>query len=180
MAIEKTDKIHVIDVSIVGIAALLQNKFVEGLGKPDPNDSDKKIAEKVLYLDVKGIVVQPAEHIEAAMAKAGVQFKMKGQGKKTYKDFVKSGVFITPELIPHDKQKWVVDKRRVVIGKASIMRRRPMFTGWSLKFVIDVINPEIDLEVLRKILDYAGKFIGIGDQRPKYGRFTVTDWKIRK
>jgi hypothetical protein len=29
---------------------------------------------------------------------------------------------------------------------------------------------------VKEILDYAGRFVGIGDYRPKYGRFQVTQW----
>ena len=109
------------------------------------------------------------------MKKAAVQFKFKG--KKTYKDFVESGVFVEPEYIIHKKQKWEVDKRMVRIGTARIMRIRPIFNEWELEFKLQVINPDLDIKVLNDILIYAGKFIGIGDYRPKYGRFMVSEFK---
>lgn len=61
----------------------------------------------------------------------------------------------------------------IKVGLARIMRRRPMFSGWSLK-----INLEFDDEVLNAsdiegFMVTAGALIGLGDWRPKFGRFTV-------
>lgn len=164
----------IINVTLQGVAPLLQNPFIENDGgKPDPNLSDRNIAKERLYIDEKGKIYQPGEHIEMSMTKAAVQFKYKG--KKTYKDFVRSGIVVIPQAIPHKKQKWAVDKRSVVInGRSRIMRLRPVFYNWELDFKLEVINPDLDYKVLNEIMIYAGKYIGIGDYRPKFGRFVVS------
>ncbi len=166
-----------IDVSLQGVVPLLQNRFIMDApgGKPKPNIKDRDIAKGSLYLDDKGIICQPGEHIEKSMTKAAVQFKYKG--KKTYKDFVQSGVFVVPELIPHKTQKWEVDKRSVVIVRSRIPRVRPVFNNWRLDFKLEVINPDLDYKILNDILIYAGNYIGIGDYRPKFGRFVVAKFE---
>ena len=170
-------KLNIVKVAINGTAPLLQHRFVDGVGgKPDPNASDEEIAELVIYKTPDGEVYQPGEHIERSLQKAGVQFKYKG--KKTYLDFIKSGVFVRPDVLIHKNQKWEVDKRAVVIQRSRIMRIRPIMNEWELDFELEVINPDIDLKKLNEILVYAGQYIGIGDYRPKYGRFIVTKYKF--
>ena len=86
---------NLVRVSIRGAAPLLFHKFDDTIGgKPDPNISDRDIAQQYLYQNGQGIYT-PCEHIERSMQKAGVQFKFKG--KKTYVDFIKAGVFVKPD-----------------------------------------------------------------------------------
>lgn len=170
---------QIINVAIEGIAPLLQHRFFESIGgKPDPNKTDIELAEPYLYKDEDGKIYQPCEHIEGAMQKAAVNFKFKG--KKTYKDFIKSGLFVKPYTIVHKLQKWVVDKRPVVIQRSKIMRIRPRFDKWALEFQFEINNAELSYKTLNEILIYSGRYVGIGDYRPKFGRFIVTRYELQK
>ena len=59
----------------------------------------------------------------------------------------------------------------VRVGMAKVMRTRPIFRGWSCEAVAqydpDVLNQR-DIEDF--VVD-AGKLVGLGDWRPKHGRF---------
>jgi hypothetical protein len=168
-------------VIVQGIAPLLQNRF------PDEEypENAKKIKTKVykdddeakkrLYLDGK-VVYQPAEHFVASMIGAAVNFKF--EGKKTYKDAIDGGIFISPEKIPHKFQKWIIDRRPVVIQRSRIMRVRPKFEKWELEFDIECIDDRVTQEVVKEILEYAGLYKGIGDMRPRYGRFKVIKFDV--
>ena len=61
----------------------------------------------------------------------------------------------------------------VKVGMAKVMRTRPMFRNWSLlataQFDPDVLN----LRDIEEIATDAGKLVGLGDWRPKHGRFTA-------
>jgi hypothetical protein len=57
------------------------------------------------------------------------------------------------------------------------MRVRPRMEKWSLDFSITIWDKNIKKEDISKILNYAGQFVGIGDYRPKFGRFIVTKLK---
>ena len=61
----------------------------------------------------------------------------------------------------------------VKVGMAKVMRTRPIFRNWSLlataQFDPDVLN----LRDVEEIAADAGKLVGIGDWRPKHGRFTA-------
>ena len=174
------------DVEIKGICDLLQHRFDEAklTGGRGKISGDKTIGEKekrakaeaFLYLDNKGKVCQPASHIEGAMVKASTQFKMQGAGKKTYKELVKGGVFVFPELIVQKNQKWDVDARSVVnpTTRGRSMCYRPKLSDWSLGFTMEVNDDRADEEVIKQILEHAGSYIGIGAYRPRFGRFEVT------
>src|SRR3990167_19734 len=177
-----TDNEMTFKVSIEGMAPILFNRF------PDEENPDEKSktpsgrlnqdeqVKQSLYFDGDKIY-QPAEHIVGAMVKAGAQFKLKG--KQTYKDVVKGGVFVEPMKIIHENQKYINDWRSVVIKatRGRIMKGRGRLDKWSLSFNISCIDPRATEKDLKDILVYAGKFIGIGDYRPRYGRFEVKSFK---
>jgi hypothetical protein len=72
-----------------------------------------------------------------------------------------------------------LDRQRVVIQRAAITRERPAFrSGWTAKFTITSLLPEyVTEQFMRRLVDDAGKFVGVGDFRPSYGRFVVTSWQ---
>lgn len=65
------------------------------------------------------------------------------------------------------------DARSVKVQQARLMRYRPMFETWAIEVQVaydsEVINTS---EVLKSMTD-AGAFIGLGDFRPRFGRFEV-------
>lgn len=172
-----------INVTVQGIAPLLQNRFPEEAHPQDASRKKKKVyvdkeeAEEKLYKNGK-VIFQPARHFEAALIKSAVAFKF--EGRKTYKDAFKGGIFINPEEIPHKFPKWEIDRQPVVIQRARIMRARPRFDKWELSFEIEVIDDRISFDVVKETLEYAGLYAGIGDLRPRYGRFKVIKFALAK
>lgn len=177
----------VYDVEIKGVTALLQNRFAGG----EPDTSTKKktettkenSVENALYVLPDGKTYQPAESIRQALIEAGKAFK-KGRANlsKTFASFC----MVSPEAIII-KEKWTTDRRAVVIPstKGRVMRNRPRFDEWNLKFQITILDDdEINEKTLHDALDYAGHYIGIGDYRPQkkgmYGRFIVSSIKASK
>lgn len=68
----------------------------------------------------------------------------------------------------------------VKIGTARIMRTRPMFREWVLE-AEGILDPAvINLDDLADIATTAGQMIGLGDWRPRYGRFTANLTRISK
>jgi len=171
-----------INTTIKGIVPLLQHRFstpeedpkwTKQTGLPDYS----KEVWKALYADEKGKPYQPSDHILGALIKASTDFKIPGKGKKTYKDLIQSALFIYPNIIPHKIPKWVVDRRAVRIKQARIIRERPRFDEWELSFEIDVTDEQLPVDAVRRILEHAGNRKGIGDFRPRFGRFMVTEFK---
>jgi|JI9StandDraft_2_1071091.scaffolds.fasta_scaffold13819_6 hypothetical protein len=66
-----------------------------------------------------------------------------------------------------------VDSRSVKVGMSKVTRTRPSFRNWSL-----VADFTVDLDVLREddlgmIVRNAGLMSGLGDYRPRFGRYEV-------
>jgi len=169
-------------VKIRGIAPLLQHRFPE----PEKEKAERKKVgvvdwskevEEALYRKPDGTIYEPSTHIEGAMIKAASSFQIPGRGKKTYKDLFKSAVIVEPMEIPLEPQKYTVDRRPVVMPGGRIMRSRPKFENWELTFDIVVSEEELRKETVEGVLKHAGSFIGIGDFRPKFGRFEVVEFK---
>lgn len=167
-----------IKVRIEGISPLLQHRFPMEDNQENKSAKRKKEypakeeCEKALYADSKGKVYQPAEHILGALITAAKNFSY--ERKRTYKDVVKSSVFVTPDVIYHEYPKWEIDRRPVVVMRARIVRARPRFDKWALGFEIEFDNEVMGKDKLKEILEFAGQRVGIGDFRPTFGRFMVT------
>jgi hypothetical protein len=173
-------------VKIRGVVPLLMHRFVSSNEKPQTAKKQGRKgkiydnvedAKQAAYLLEDGTLYQPAEHLEGAMTRSATSYIIPGAGKKTYKDAVKGGVFIEPREIPHLIQGYEVDLRSVVIKGSRIERARPRFDNWELEFTINLVDERVTPEILKQILEDAGKFVGIGDFRPKFGRFEVTEFR---
>ena len=176
-----------VEVEVKGISALLMHRF--NSDEPD-SKSVKKTGRKdykaelenALYKLPDGTIYEPASHLEGSLIKAAGNFQISGRGKKTYKDLIKSAVFVSPDAIPHLKQHYENDARLVVVPatRGRVTRYRPRFDEWGLRFTIQVTDDQLPLEVLKEILDYAGRSVGIGDFRPRFGRFIVTRFEEKR
>jgi len=169
-------------VTIKGVSPLLQHRY--STPEEDPKWKEqvglKDYSKEVLlslYTDENGNPCQPADHIWRALVKAAVNFKIPGRGKKTYKDLIQSALFIFPDMIPHKIREWKIDRRPVVIQRQRIVRERPRFDDWELSFEMEITDSQLPIEVARRLLEYAGNYVGIGDFRPRFGRFMVTEFK---
>ena len=63
-------------------------------------------------------------------------------------------------------------RKGVAVQKSRLIRIRPMFpTGWKLQFQLEFDDNIINAKNLLKAVSDAGMLIGLGDWRPKFGRF---------
>jgi len=96
-------------------------------------------------------------------------------------DLFKAGVVSLTDLASLGVKDWdYLDRRRVMVQRNGITRVRPaMLKGWKATFLLQVLLPEyIDPQMLNEVIQQAGRFVGIGDFRPTYGRFVVTKFEV--
>lgn len=169
----------VIDCSVKGTRPLLHHDSKEeemGVQKKGRVYDPQIESDKSLITDQNGKVCQHSRHLEATMIKSAVDFKF--QGKKTYKELFKAGIFVEPLFIPHNNPDWVIDSQWERVQTARVMRHRPRFDDWSLDFQIECKDDRIEALTIKTILENAGKYYGIGDKRPRYGLFEVTKFEV--
>jgi len=191
---------YTINCSVEGVAPLLQHKYplpdFADMGKGGKQRTGEKDYSQewreYLYVTSGGEVYQPAIHFDGAMVKAASGYKIQGARGKTYKDLFKGNVFCSPDEILHgikapdildndgDKVLYL-DIRPAVVQRARIARIRPAFKpGWKLEFEITVLDDQIPHNVVNEVLILAGRTAGIGDFRPKFGRFMVTKFEVSR
>ena len=118
----------------------------------------------------------PALNIEGCIAEAG---KIHRLGKT-----IKQAVRVVDDKHkleydgPRQKEKlWNSNKfsdvRGVNVSGKKIMRCRPIFLNWATEFEIEFMEDVIDRADLIRVVTEAGRRIGIGTYRPRFGRFDV-------
>jgi hypothetical protein len=196
---------YMAEVSIVGTAALLQHKY-ELPSVAEMSDTKRKSGKedyrfewlRTMYANRDGLLYQPAIHIEGALTKSAKSFKIEGGRGKTYGDLVKAYVYCRPDeilyvdpdtgdylqapdesLLENPTEVMQVNMMRVRVQSAAVARLRLMLNpGWNLRFSMEVIDEQLPPASLVKILDWAGRTVGIGDFRPRYGRFDVVGFVV--
>lgn len=61
----------------------------------------------------------------------------------------------------------------VRVNMSRVMRTRPWFDRWSASVAVDYLPSMLNPADVRSFLVTAGEQIGIGDWRPRFGRFSV-------
>lgn len=134
-----------------------------------------------IYSDSQGRPIIPGANIEAAFCQGAKSLRAKPayeigltcpenwpliyEGPKTVQGLLKDHSFR--------------DVRRAVIpgNGSSVMRCRPIFSTWALEFGVKYLPDIIHGEDIVKMLVHVGKFVGLCDYTPKYGRFFLESYK---
>lgn len=157
------------------------HKAVAGKRKKTEDDHLWLLKDEFLlngYFDDKLGPYLPAINFEACLAEAAKATK---QGK-----LVKQAVSVITDKAPlqydgpRDPQKLYgdggtkfVDVRGVGVMGKKVMRCRPIFLEWSAEFDVAFMPDLIDPQDLIRIVAHAGRVIGVGTYRPRFGRFDV-------
>jgi hypothetical protein len=134
-----------------------------------------------LYLDPDVGPYMPGQNIERCLVDAA---KVTKSGVK-----VTRGVFISTNINPlaykgprTPEDLWGDENFRhlgsVKVQQNRVMRCRPMFRQWRTAAEGTLDTRVLSLDELRGIAETAGSMIGIGDWRPRYGRFIAEVEKL--
>ena len=163
----------------------LTRKKKELTGKRKKTDEDYELIGKLefqqgMYYDEEVGPYVPADWL-IGMIQSGA--KANKNGKK-----VLAGVDIEDEINPliyegprtmekllDDVRFW--DTRPVNVINNKVMRVRPRFQRWELAFTILYYPQVIDKDELTMALNDACIFKGLGDYRPRYGKFEIVETK---
>lgn len=62
-------------------------------------------------------------------------------------------------------------RKSVGVSRRRVMRTRPVFVDWQVEGDIEIDLTVLDVEKVNQFIDEAGRYIGLCDNRPLYGRF---------
>lgn len=173
-------------VTIEGSADLLFHAWnaesIETKAKGAKGSKAKKEddVESFVYRCEDGTIGVPGEYLRQAIINAA-KFKQDPRSpRKSAADLFKAGVVSLTPLASLGTKSWdYLDKRRVTIQRNGVNRTRPAFRiGWQATFELAVNLPEyIDRNMLREVIEQAGRLIGVGDFRPTFGRFGIVKFE---
>jgi hypothetical protein len=186
-----------VSVEITGINPLLVHRFTEQAQQPGTTRKMKVQAEDSRTAATRAANIRPdgthyvnAFSIVNAVAAAGANHKMRGS-RKSCRFIVPSAVRVKTTdvdcsltILTNGKpaKTFEVDSRPVTIPatKGRIMRHRPRYENWSMKFDLEIQDDLLDLDLVHQLLNEAGQQVGIGDFRPEkrgpFGTFRVTSF----
>ena len=187
-----------IQVEIQGVTPVIMNRFTDAAQISATSGSRSSIAndekeprddaEERLYVDDKGTPIFPGVNIFQAIISGG-RFSKLGKSKVTTlkTSLIPAAVSILEEAVPiQSTGGWKVDTRPIRIPSTGgrILRHRPCFDDWKVKFTLRVDEKMISQKMIREIVDNTGARIGLFEYRPEckgpFGRFVVTNWKASK
>ena len=185
-----------IHLRIEGTADLLFHRYsadeVEEKANAAKGSRAKKTdnVESYVYRNANNQICMPGRYLQRALQEAGRFQQDPRSPRKSALDLCKAGLIVTPQLAPMipvgkdtPSQDWdYLDRQRVVVQRSAVTRVRPAFTeGWRVDMEITSLLPEyLTPAFVRKLADDAGRFIGLADFRPTYGRYSITSWEVRK
>lgn len=127
-----------------------------------------------VYLDKEGSIVIPSQMIEALFVNGAKRTK---QGKQAQAGFL----CLENPLLRFDgedlniEQLWERDQNRftmaVKVQRNKVMRTRFIAEEWSLNFTTQYNDDHFSAADISQIFETSGMNVGLGDWRPKYGRF---------
>ncbi len=183
-----------VKVTIEGTTPLLCNRFTDAqqlsattgsrLVTVGEKGSPQEQAKARLYIGHNGLPMIPQPNLFRCLIDAG-QFFKNGKSKITTQktSLIPACVEVEGLELPIEhKDPWSVDTRAVRIPSTGgrILSHRPCFHDWRITFTLGVDTGMITLNLMREIVDAAGKRVGLGDFRPAckgpFGKFVVVNW----
>lgn len=135
--------------------------------------------ESYVYRCDNGNIGLPGEYLRQSIIYAAKFRQDPRSPRKSAFDLFKAGVVALTILADLGiAEADYIDRRRVLVQRNAITRERPAIReGWEATIDLMVLVPEyIDRTTLLEVIGSAGRLIGVGDFRPTYGRFAVTNF----
>lgn len=181
---------YMVTVEIEGTSALLFHRWqceaVEAKAKAAKGSAAKKTddVESYVWRGHDGTIGLPGEYLRGAICGPAGAAKYRQDPRSPRKsalDLYKAAVVSLTDVASLGTTDWdYLDQRRVTVQRQGVTRVRPAFlAGWHATFDLQVLLPEyVSSSDLLDVITKAGQLVGVGDFRPTFGRFQVTNFKV--
>jgi hypothetical protein len=119
----------------------------------------------------------PAEMLEATLIKGAMKEKRGPAAKAGL--LVENNAALEYDGPREPRDLWDDERFRLrvaaKVGTSKVMRTRPRFDQWAADVAVKFLPSLLNAKEVRDFLVTAGEQIGIGDWRPRFGRFSVVD-----
>jgi hypothetical protein len=181
---------YVVSVELEGTSALLFHRWqcesVAAKAGAAKGSAAKKTddVESYVWRCPDGTIGLPGEYLRGAICGPAGAAKYRQDPRSPRKsalDLYKAAVVSLTDVASLGSSKWdYLDQRRVTVQRAGVTRMRPAFMpGWKATLDLQVLLPEyVPPMDLLDVITRAGQLVGVGDFRPTFGRFAVTNYTI--
>jgi hypothetical protein len=181
-------------VEIEGIAPLLMHSarladpldeatkaLAKVTGKRKKTDDDHAEVSRLeflgsLYVSQEFGPFIPGQNLEACLFKGATRTKLGTALKSAL--LIPQNVNPLIYVGPRDpgelwKSETFVHRASVKVGTSRVIRTRPVFPTWQVVFEGELDTEVVDQGQFENIAETAGRLVGLGDWRPRFGRFKV-------
>ena len=177
--------------TLVGKSPISFNRALQSAKKASETSADyeKRCWKERLHVDENGEVFIPAIAIKHCLVAAAKYMgdRIPGQGKKTYTAKFKAGLGVSDNLqlgVRADEVtgEWVHVPSNGETGHGTrVYKQFPVVKSWKTRGVVQIYDPIITAEPLKRYLDAGGLLVGLGRFRVQnngyYGRYAVEDFE---
>jgi hypothetical protein len=178
---------YVAQVTIEGVADILFHRWnCEAVAEKAASAKGSKAKksdnlESYVYRNDANELCIPGEYMRGSIVNAARFRQDPRSPRKSAMDLFKAAIVSTTPLASLGAEDWQYEhKARVMIQRNGVTRIRPaMKAGWRATFEFQCNLPEyVPKDVLHEVCVNAGRFIGLADFRPTYGRFNVSKFEV--
>lgn len=159
----------------------ISKEFSRATAKKKKTEDDLLVLKRLewfagIYTDENGVVSIPADNIMATVIGGARKSKLGKQAEaavftiEAYFPLIYQGPSDLKELYECGK---FCDYRAVKNQRNGVMRSRPIFRSWKCDIALSFDESILERGQLEQAIKIAGEQIGIGDWRPRHGRFHV-------
>jgi hypothetical protein len=155
--------------------------------KEDANDFEKRTWRLRTHVNSDGQVIIPAEAFQFSIRDASAYLgeRIPGKGQRTWTKHFASGILVPDDIVLPERREtiagiWLsLNPQGKRGGGSRVQKCMPVIQQWAGDLRVIVLDDLITEEVLRRTVEHAGAFIGIGQNRPqnggRHGRFQVVE-----
>lgn len=123
----------------------------------------------------------PGQNFERCIVDAGKKLKLGSKLKSAL--IIETNINVLGYAGPRDLKGLLDDdnfrhRASAKVGMQRIMRCRPQFREWAVYADGDLDDTQMDFDQLTQVMSIAGTVIGMGDWRPRFGRFEAAVEKL--
>lgn len=177
--------------SLASVAPYFQSRKYEmdipKIGKESGDDYEKRTWSHRTHVDENGQIIIPAAQFKFSI-QGGAKYlneRIPGRDRETWTKHFRSGLMIPEGIVLPERQEnisglWLLMSARGSPGPGPrVMRKMPFVAKWAGDLTIHVLDDLITKDVLERVIQHAGMFIGIGQNRPENGgdrgRYALTE-----
>jgi hypothetical protein len=167
--------------SLAGVSPYFQSRSydreIERLPKEGPDAYEERTWRHRTHINDDGQIVIPAESIQASIryGAAYLSEKIPGRGSEKWTKHFASGVLIPDGIVLPERREtvqgqWLHMNANGRAGSGTrVWRCMPFIPRWAGDVTIYVLDDIITDDILKRVIEHAGQFIGIGQNRPQVG-----------